>query len=79
MNLMKKLLLGFSSVLVLLVIVNASIDEVSQLAKVSTDSAHEIAAVTEEQLASTEEVSNAATALANMAEELREVVGKFKL
>lgn len=59
--------------------VNASIDEVSQLAKVSTDSAHEIAAVTEEQLASTEEVSNAATALANMAEELREVVGKFKL
>ena len=59
--------------------VNASIDEVSQLARVSTASAHEIAAVTEEQLASTEEVSNAATALANMAEELREVIGKFKL
>lgn len=59
--------------------VNTSVAKVSELAKVSTDNAREIAAVAEEQLAATEEVSNAATALANMAEELRSMVNKFKV
>lgn len=59
--------------------VNASIEEVAQLAKVTSDNAGQIAAVTEEQLAATEEVTNAAASLSKLAENLRELVNKFKI
>ncbi|SOC25707.1 methyl-accepting chemotaxis protein [Ureibacillus xyleni] len=59
--------------------VNASIDEVSILAKTTAGSANEIASASEEQLATLEEVTSSSTSLANMAEELREIVRKFKL
>ncbi len=59
--------------------VNASIEEVAQLAKVTSDNAGQIAAVTEEQLAATEEVTNAAASLSKLAENLHEMVNKFKI
>ncbi|WP_052130028.1 methyl-accepting chemotaxis protein [Ureibacillus sinduriensis] len=59
--------------------VNASIEEVAQLAKVTTDNAGQIAAVTEEQLAATEDVSISAASLSKLAENLRELVNKFKV
>ena len=59
--------------------VNASIEEVAQLAKVTSDNAGQIATVTEEQLAATEEVANAAASLTKLAENLRELVNKFKI
>lgn len=59
--------------------VNASIEEVAQLAKVTSDNAGQIATVTEEQLAATEEVTNAAASLSKLAENLRELVNKFKI
>jgi len=59
--------------------VNASIEEVSQLAKVTSDSAGQIATVTEEQLAASEEVTSAAVSLSKLAENLREMVNKFKV
>ena len=59
--------------------VNASIEEVAQLAKVTSDNAGQIATVTEEQLAATEEVTNAAASLSKLAENLREMVNKFKI
>jgi methyl-accepting chemotaxis protein len=59
--------------------VNASIDEVTRIARTSVSNTGEIAAATEEQLASMEEVATSSAALANMAENLREMVGKFKI
>ncbi|QCR33846.1 methyl-accepting chemotaxis protein [Lysinibacillus sp. SGAir0095] len=59
--------------------VNASIEEVAQLAKVTSDNAGQIATVTEEQLAATEEVTNSAASLSKLAENLRELVNKFKI
>ena len=59
--------------------VNASIEEVAQLAKVTSDNAGQIATVTEEQLAATEEVANAAASLTKLAENLRELVNKFTI
>lgn len=59
--------------------VNASIDEVTKIARISVSNTGEIAAATEEQLASMEEVATSSAALANMAENLREMVAKFKI
>ena len=59
--------------------VNASIEEVTKIARDSVSSTAEIASATEEQLASMEEVASSSASLANLAENLREMVGKFKI
>ena len=59
--------------------VNASIDEVTKIARGSVASTAEIASATEEQLASMEEVAASSASLAQLAENLREMVGKFKV
>ncbi|WP_121663523.1 methyl-accepting chemotaxis protein [Metabacillus litoralis] len=66
--------------------ISASIDEItnsameiSQLSQANAASSEEVAASAEEQLASMEEIDASAQALAQMAEELKVVVNKFKL
>lgn len=59
--------------------VNASIDEVTRIARQSVANTGEIAAATEEQLASMDEVATSSASLAKLAEELRDMVGKFKI
>ncbi|MBS8266489.1 methyl-accepting chemotaxis protein [Mesobacillus boroniphilus] len=59
--------------------VNASIEEVTKIARGSVASTAEIASATEEQLASMEEVASSSASLANLAENLREMVTKFKV
>ncbi|WP_286181002.1 methyl-accepting chemotaxis protein [Bacillus sp. ISL-37] len=59
--------------------VNASIDEVTKIARGSVASTAEIASATEEQLASMEEVASSSASLARLAENLREMVAKFKI
>ena len=59
--------------------VNASIEEVTKIARGSVASTAEIASATEEQLASMEEVASSSASLAKLAENLREMVGKFKI
>ncbi|MCL6587397.1 MAG: HAMP domain-containing protein [Anoxybacillus sp.] len=59
--------------------VHASMEEVATIAKRFGESTAEVASASEEQLASVEEVTSSATELANMAEQLRRVVGTFKL
>lgn len=66
--------------------ISASIDEivnsameVSRLAQENAASSEEVAASTEEQLASMQEIDSSAQALAHMAEELKDVVGSFKI
>lgn len=59
--------------------VNASIEEVTKIARSSVGSTAEIASATEEQLASMEEVASSSASLANLAENLREMVSKFKI
>ena len=66
--------------------ISASIDEItnsameiSQLSQANAASSEEVAASAEEQLASMEEIDSSAQALAQMAEELKVVVNKFKL
>ncbi len=59
--------------------VNASIDEVTKIARDSVASTAEIASATEEQLASMEEVSSSSASLAKLAENLREMVAKFRV
>ena len=66
--------------------ISASIDEiansameVSRLAQENAASSEEVAASTEEQLASMQEIDASAQALAHMAEELKNVVGSFKI
>lgn len=59
--------------------VNASIEEVTKIARGSVASTAEIASATEEQLASMEEVASSSASLANLAENLREMVAKFKI
>ncbi|MBB5355604.1 methyl-accepting chemotaxis protein [Anoxybacillus mongoliensis] len=59
--------------------VHASIDEVSSIAKRFVERTAEISASSEEQLASSEEVTSAATSLAEMAEKLRDAVATFKV
>jgi methyl-accepting chemotaxis protein len=66
--------------------ISASIDEVtnsaieiSKLAETNAAVSEEVAASTEEQLASIEEIDASARSLAQMAEDLKVVVGKFKI
>jgi methyl-accepting chemotaxis protein len=59
--------------------VNASIEEVTRIARDSVASTAEIASATEEQMASMDEVATSSASLARLAEELREMVGKFKI
>ncbi|KFZ42852.1 methyl-accepting chemotaxis protein [Anoxybacillus flavithermus] len=59
--------------------VNVSMDEVSSIAKRFVEQTAEISASSEEQLASSEEVTSAATSLAEMAEKLRDAVSTFKV
>ncbi|WP_186278731.1 methyl-accepting chemotaxis protein [Lysinibacillus sp. BW-2-10] len=59
--------------------INAAIEEVAQLAKASSTNTTEIASASEEQLAISEEVTASATSLAGLAEDLRGMVGKFKI
>ena len=59
--------------------VNASIEEVTKIARGSVASTAEIASATEEQLASMEEVASSSASLANLAENLREMIAKFKI
>ncbi|MGG7621298.1 methyl-accepting chemotaxis protein [Bacillus coreaensis] len=59
--------------------VNASIDQVIQISKQSIDNTAEIASVSEEQLATVEEVTSSASNLSNMAEDLRELIRGFKI
>jgi len=51
--------------------------EMSNVAKVTADSSNSVAAASEEQLASMEEVTAAAVSLANLAEELQQRISKF--
>ncbi|MBY0123814.1 methyl-accepting chemotaxis protein [Bacillus sp. S/N-304-OC-R1] len=52
--------------------------ELTTIAQANAATSEEVAATTEEQLASMEEVSNSAKALTKMAEELNELITKFK-
>ncbi|ACJ32723.1 methyl-accepting chemotaxis protein [Anoxybacillus flavithermus] len=58
--------------------VHVSMDEVSSIAKRFVERTAEISASSEEQLASSEEVTSAATSLAEMADKLRHAVATFK-
>lgn len=59
--------------------VNIGASKVMELSKVNSASTDEISIVTEEQLAASEEVSSSASSLAHLAEEMRKMVGKFKM
>lgn len=54
-------------------------EELAAFAQENAASSEEVAASTEQQLASMAEISNSSKSLANMAEELNELVGKFKI
>lgn len=55
------------------------INDVSSIAKENALGTHNVVASTEEQLASMEEIAASSTALANLADELSGLIGKFKL
>ncbi|KOS27142.1 chemotaxis protein [Bacillus anthracis] len=59
--------------------VDTSINQIATTAKENAASMQNIAASSEEQLASMEEINSAAIHLAQMAEELQEIIGKFKI
>ncbi|KOS30377.1 chemotaxis protein [Bacillus anthracis] len=59
--------------------VNASINQIAATTEENAASMQNIAASSEEQLASMEEINSAAVHLAQMAEELQEIIGKFKV
>ncbi|SFD40255.1 methyl-accepting chemotaxis protein [Bacillus sp. OV194] len=59
--------------------VSGHVAEMSNVAGTTSASAMEVVAASEEQLASMEEVNAAATSLTNLAEELQDIVSKFKL
>ncbi|RKQ18396.1 HAMP domain-containing protein [Lysinibacillus endophyticus] len=59
------------------VVANAKL--LTELGQENAASSEEVAASTEEQLASMEEINSSANSLANLAEELRDVVNKFKI
>ncbi|MGF7047480.1 methyl-accepting chemotaxis protein [Paenibacillus sp. DS2015] len=57
----------------------ASITRISNIAKENASGTHSVSASTEQQLASMEEISASSTSLASLAEELSDLIGKFKL
>ncbi|MFB6468437.1 methyl-accepting chemotaxis protein [Cytobacillus sp. Hz8] len=59
--------------------VNVSIEETAEIARATSISSSEIASATEEQLASMEEVTSSASFLADLSENLGEVVKQFKV
>lgn len=58
---------------------NASVEEIAQMAEESTKNTTEIAAASEEQLATFEEITSSAVTLAKLAEELREMIHRFRI
>lgn len=59
--------------------ITASVTAMSQVSEETSASCEEVSASAEEQLASMEEISTSVTSLAETAEELREMIGKFKM
>ncbi|WP_369901106.1 methyl-accepting chemotaxis protein [Bacillus manliponensis] len=59
--------------------VTKSVNEIASAAEENSASTQNIAVASEEQLASIEEINSAAVHLAQMAEELQEMIGKFKI
>ena len=57
----------------------ASVTDIAALTKNSSDKAQSIAAATEQQLASMEEINSSAALLASMADQLQNIIGKFKV
>ncbi|MNI03608.1 Methyl-accepting chemotaxis protein McpB [compost metagenome] len=57
----------------------SGINEISDIAKGNAVGTHNVVASTEEQLASMEEIAASSTSLADLAEELNGLIGKFKL
>lgn len=58
--------------------VSTTTDGLSNIAQSNAASSQEVAAATEEQLASMEEIASSAKALAHLADELNQVIAKFK-
>lgn len=58
--------------------VTATANELADIARGNASTSEEVAASTEEQLASMEEISASANSLSKMAEELKELISKFK-
>ncbi|WP_312114891.1 methyl-accepting chemotaxis protein [Brevibacillus reuszeri] len=56
-----------------------AIKQVSEVSAVTADGTQNVSAATEEQLAAMEEISSSATALSKMAEELQDMIGRFKV
>ncbi|OLN21518.1 methyl-accepting chemotaxis protein [Domibacillus antri] len=56
-----------------------SVTEMAELTELTAAGTQEVSAATEEQLASMEEISLSSSSLANMAEELQLLIGKFKV
>ena len=59
--------------------VHHSFDKIAEVANTGLKGAEQVAATTQEQLASSEEITEASRTLANMSEELRELIIKFKV
>lgn len=59
--------------------VNSSIEEIAQMAKKSSNHSYEITSATEKQLSTMDEVAASIKTLTNMAEQLRELVNRFKI
>lgn len=59
--------------------VTASVNEIANIAKENASSTQEVSMSAEEQMASMEQISSSATALTDLAEELQQLVGKFKV
>ncbi|MOA69046.1 Methyl-accepting chemotaxis protein McpB [compost metagenome] len=57
----------------------SGINGISDIAKENAVGTHNVVASTEEQLASMEEIAASSTSLADLAEELNGLIGKFKL
>lgn len=57
----------------------AAVKDIDKISKESSEHTQTVSAATEEQLASMEEIASSSQALAKMAEELRNVVSKFKV
>ncbi len=56
-----------------------AVQQIHEIAKVSSSETQSISAATEEQSASMEEIASSSQALASMAEELQKIVRKFKV
>lgn len=56
-----------------------SVDSIDGVSRKTAENTQSISAATQEQSASTEEIASASQALAQMATELQEATGKFKI